>query len=463
MPDIETLKQAFSSQELFADKTWQTSPHAFPLTSEQVAELKKIGEACHAFYKAQELLYSRSAQGKKILRNSEFLAPWIATCLDRGKPAGLIAHGRHRTVKNQSPVVLRPDLLITENGFALTELDSVPGGIGLTAYLNELYAADDPNILGALRQPELFYQHVAALAPAETTAPLIAIVISDESATYRPEFEWIAAKLRDQGHRVHCAHPAELIPLGNGIFVSVDGTPERVDIIYRFFELFDLGNVKGADAIFDAVEAGAVILTPPMKAYQEEKLNLALLHHPALDEYWRENLSSGQLATLKRIVPRTWIMETAELPPVAVLHAPWINGRPIRSWLELANASQKERNLIIKASGFHESAWGARSVVLGSDVSRDEWLAAIEDATDPENETYYVMQDYHKPIRIRHRVHRADGTSVEADGRVRLCPYYFARNDTVELGAVLATFCPADKKIIHGMKDAALLPCTLVP
>jgi len=26
---------------------------------------------------------------------------------------------------------------------------------------------------------------------------------------------------------------------------------------------------------------------------------------------------------------------------------------------------------------------------------------------------------------------------------------------------VLATLCPADKKIIHGMKDAALLPCVL--
>ena len=28
-----------------------------------------------------------------------------------------------------------------------------------------------------------------------------------------------------------------------------------------------------------------------------------------------------------------------------------------------------------------------------------------------------------------------------------------------ELGGVLATICPADKKIIHGMKDAILAPC----
>jgi hypothetical protein len=460
MPSLDTLKSAFTNQQLFADKTWQISPTAFSLSPAQLEEIKKIGEACHAFYKAQELLYTRSVQEKKILRNGNLLAPWVAKYLDRGKPDGVVAHGRHKSVKGQSPVVIRPDLLITENGFALTEMDSVPGGIGLTGFLNALYASDDSRVIGGTNQPDLFYKHVAALTPTVEN-PLIAIVVSDEAGTYRPEFEWLADILLKQGRRVYCAHPSELMPLGGTICIPVEGTPERVDTIYRFFELFDLGNVKGADAIFDAVEAGQVVLTPPMKAYQEEKLNLALPHHPALDEYWRENLSGHQLALLKRIVPRTWIMEAVELPPVAVLHAPWINGKPIREWTEIANASQKERNLIVKASGFNENAWGARSVTLGSDVSKEEWLAAIEDAIDPENETFYVMQDYHKPMRVQHTVYQADGTTSNTDGRVRLCPYYFASNGTVELGAILATFCPADKKIIHGMSDAALMPCTV--
>jgi hypothetical protein len=37
--------------------------------------------------------------------------------------------------------VIRPDILLTENGFSITELDSVPGGIGLTGWLNQTYAA----------------------------------------------------------------------------------------------------------------------------------------------------------------------------------------------------------------------------------------------------------------------------------------------------------------------------------
>ena len=66
------------------------------------------------------------------------------------------------------------DLLLTEDGFALTEIDSVPGGIGLTAFLNELYAGGgDGSVVGAGgRMVEAFYGALAALAasPGPTAA-----------------------------------------------------------------------------------------------------------------------------------------------------------------------------------------------------------------------------------------------------------------------------------------------------
>jgi hypothetical protein len=48
-------------------------------------------------------------------------------------------------------------------------------------------------------------------------------------------------------------------------------------------------------------------------------------------------------------------------------------------------------------------------------------------------------------------------------GRVRLCPYYFVAAGRVELAGVLATICPADKKLIHGMQDAILVPVAVTP
>ena len=462
MPSRDVLRHKLLEPPLFAEKIWKLSPEPWPITEAQLKELKVIGGACLSYQRALERLYVRSFTDKKILRNREVHAKWVAEYLDRYKPAGLIEHGRHRSIKGQHPIVLRPDLLITEQGFTMTELDSVPGGIGLTAYLNEVYAEDFPQVIGSTSMPQNFARTLGLLTP-QQKFPLIAITVSEEAATYRPEFEWLAGKLRDLGHDVHVVDPSQIMQMGDGSYIPVEGAPRKVDILYRFFELFDLANFKGADGIFNAVETGALVLTPPMKAFQEEKLGLALIHHPLLADFWKENLPENHLDALMRIVPRTWIMERSELPPTAVLHAPTVNNRPIRDWAELAEASQRERNLIIKASGFHETAWGARSVTLGSDVSREEWLEAIETAVSAENETFYVMQDYHKPLRLPHPVYQEDGSTTTAEGRVRLCPYFFAQGDTVELSGILATFCPADKKIIHGMSDAALLPCHLVP
>jgi hypothetical protein len=153
-------------------------------------------------------------------------------------------------------------------------------------------------------------------------------------------------------------------------------------------------------------------------------------------------------------------MDTAALPPGAVLDGPTIGGRPMSDWRQLADATQKEREIIIKISGFDENAWGARGVLLGSDASHEEWRQGIDEALSVADRVLHVAQEYRKTKLVSHPVYR-DGTetSVPMQGRVRLCPYYFRIGGRATLGGVLATVCPADKKIIHGMRDAALIPC----
>jgi hypothetical protein len=161
------------------------------------------------------------------------------------------------------------------------------------------------------------------------------------------------------------------------------------------------------------------------------------------------------------------VIDPAPLPPGAVLDGPRVGGRALNDWRDLGAASQKERDLIIKISGFHETAWGARSVILGSDCSREEWQAGVERAIELAPANLHVLQEYKKPRRIEHRVYNpaAEGLPAEAlakAGRLRLCPYYFVIEGKAKLSGALATFCPPDKKIIHGMQDAALLPCRVV-
>jgi hypothetical protein len=467
MPDLSqaALRTAFAEQSLFEDKTWRLSPAAWPLTPAQLTELEQIGSACLEFHTALETLYLRSAQGKNLLRNKPLLAPWVADYLDRGKPAALVAHARDPKNRGAFPTVLRPDLLLTEEGFALTELDSVPGGIGLTAFLNKLYGGDtDAAVVGhGGAMIENFHASLAALRPGVRN-PLIAILVSDEAGTYRPEMLWLAEQLQRAGKRVFCLHPGEVFPLGAELFFDVEGNPEKIDILYRFFELFDWANVKVGREILEAWSAGTVAIAPPMRPFQEEKLALALFHHHLLADFWAETLSGRSLKILRTLIPQSWIMDPAPLPPGAVLDGPRIGGRLLNDWRDLAGASQKERDLIIKISGFHETAWGARSVVLGSDCSREEWQQGVDQALQLAPTNLHVLQEYRKPRKVEHPLYEElkDGGPAEAaakPGRLRLCPYYFVVNGQTRLSGALATFCPPDKKIIHGMVDAALLPC----
>lgn len=466
----EHIRSTLAAQPLFEDKTWQLSPDAWPLTAEQHAQLEAIGSACLEFHQALETLYLRSAAGKNLLRNKTLVVPWVADYLDRGKPEALVAHARDPKNRGAFPTVLRPDLLLTDEGFVLTELDSVPGGIGLTAFLNRLYGgASDSAVLGhGDAMIKNFHASLAALRPGQAN-PLIALIVSDEAATYRPEMEWLAHQLQLLGKRVFCMKPEDIFPLENSLFYDADGNPEKIDVLYRFFELFDLPNIRTESYIFEAWAAGEVAIAPPMRPFQEEKLTLALFHHHLLQDYWAEALSGRSLKLLRALIPPSWVIDPAPLPPGAVLDGPRAGGRALNDWRDLAGASQKERDLIIKISGYHETAWGARSVVLGSDCSREEWQAGIAHAIELAPTNLHILQTYKKPRRIEHPLYepQAPGASsplvaATKAGRLRLCPYYFVLDGKAQLSGALATFCPPDKKIIHGMTDAALLPCRVV-
>lgn len=458
MLDHATVRSALEAQPLFEAKTWRLSPQAWPLTAEQIAELEQIGRACLEFYQAIETLYLRSGSGRNLLRNRQLLAPWAAEYFDRGKPPWLTDLSRLPRLRGVVPPVIRPDLLLTDDGFALTELDSVPGGIGLTAFLNRLYGAD--HVVGRDDAMVLnFYESLTATLP-KTRLPVVAIVVSAEASTYRPEMKWLASELQRLGRRVYCLTPDELFPLGGVLHCDIDGTPDKIDVLYRFFELFDLPNVPSWPFMLEAWQQEDLIIAPAPRPFLEEKLGLALFHHHLLRDFWTENLSRDAHRLFQKLIPKSWVVDPAPLPPSAVLDGPLVGGRPMNDWRDLVNASQKERDLILKISGFHEAAWGARSVLLGSDSSREEWQKGVEAALGQGANNLHLLQEYRKPMRLKHPLFALDGSStIEAQGRLRLCPYYFVVKGEARLSGALATFCPPDKKIIHGMVDAALLPC----
>ena len=162
-----------------------------------------------------------------------------------------------------------------------------------------------------------------------------------------------------------------------------------------------------------------------------------------------------------KCVPYTWAVDPAPLPPHAAL--PELN---LTDWQQLKRLSQRERELILKVSGFSAEAWGARGVYMGNDLSLPQWRAAVDEALAEFSRSPWVLQRFHKPKVVESSYFDFDKNALTPmPGRVRLCPYYFVGGEgdaaRAQLGGALATICPADKKIIHGMSDAILAPAAV--
>ena len=421
---LSELRDGLPDGGLFGGGTWRWSPEPLKLSRAEARRMMALGHPLARFQQACDTLYRRSAAGK--------LPGWLAELLDEGKPEWLARLQREPSTAGHFPRVIRPDLILTDGGFAMTELDSVPGGIGVAAWLARTYAKAGFDVLGG---PDGMIDGFRSLMPGGGT-----VMVSEEAADYRPEMDWLAGEL---GADWEVASAEEYVPDGRAI--------------YRFFELFDWESVPCARQLAEGAAAGEIRITPPFKPHLEDKLWLALLWSPALKKTWEQTLRGNHLRRLQELVPFGWVLDPEPLPPHAAL--PRMDAH---SWDEVARFSQKERQLVLKVSGFHETAWGSRGVFIGHDMPAGEWAERLRTALAQSSEQPWILQEFREGRLVEHPVFREDGSVEIMRGRVRLCPYFFT-DDTGEtrFAGCLATLVPADKKKIHGMGDGVLVPCVI--
>ena len=436
----------------------------FPLTSEIYHWLERLGPALLSFYKALNQMYHDSATGH--------IPVWFSQYLDQGKPDTLIEYGRSNRFRFDLPGVMRPDLILTDDDrFIATELDAVPGGIGLTALLSVLYMQSGDSVLGgATGMCDGFARMIRSYA-AGSDAVTLAVVVSEESRDYRPEMRWLTHALWHTGLRATSLSPEEVSCREGGLWASIrhPGQPAekvaqpeetQIDVLYRFFELFDLANVPQSARMLDAAKKRRVSLTPPAKTYLEEKSAFALFHHPALAPLWRRHLGEETDLFLRQIFPETWVLDPSPMPPQGIIPGLTLRGTAVSNFRSLGEATQKERHFVIKPSGFSELAWGSRGVVMGHDLSGELWRKALDRALSSFSTTPHVLQPFYKGKKVQTAYYDFNREAVvEMEGRVRLSPYYFVAEGEARLGGILATICPLDKKNIHGMAEAVMVPC----
>ncbi len=461
---VADLDQSLPASGLYgeigaADSTsrapFRLSPRPIGISPATLETIAGLGEHLAAFYRAAGRLYQDSVRGN--------LPAWPARLLDAGKDDKVVSLARRNRLRGKFPVVIRPDLMLAEDGSVIaTELDSVPGGLGVLQSLRAGYLAAGLSTAGAPLAQTL---KDALQRQAPGPDPFVAFVVSDESASYRPEMAALASELGRLGLRCALAAPEELNYPGSSVTLEHRGECEQVDVIYRFFELFDLENIPGADQMLAAMQARDVVITPPPRAPLEEKMLLALFHNPGLRNFWQTQLGRERHAILASHLPPTWVVDPTPLPPFAAIDPPLQSGSlKVRRWDELAAATQRQRRLVLKPSGYSPQAWGSRGVTIGHDVPAERWAESLGLALDSFARSPHVLQPY-----LASRRFEVDWFDLSSNAlrrarvRSRFSPYYIDDGQKVTFCGILATACPDSSKILHGMADAVMAPVAVDP
>lgn len=423
---------------------FRVPPRPYGISASTATELSTLGPWLRDFYHAADRIYRLSLANE--------IPAFVAANLDAGKPPWMVKVAQSDSLRDQIPIIIRPDLLFTKSGPRASELDSVPGSMGLLAFLEATYAGLGFPLLGQQPTGQAFLEALQSLPSEEG---LSVIVISEECSSYRLETSWLA----EQGQATDDDAPLVVAPeqlTYDDQGVWLDG--QLVTKVYRFFELFDWENVPGARALLELAAAGKVVVTPPPKPYLEEKMWFAFLTHPELESSWRSLLSDEVFTGLQVLFPRTWLV-TDE--PRASQQG------PLSSWQRLQHGSRAERPYILKPSGFSPLAWGGHGFTRGKDYTTNQWSETLNGLLGQSAHSPYILQEYqHSLPREISFYDSPSGEIQQFAGKTRLCPYYFLKQsptagwgqEEVIFSGALATTVPLSKPIIHGMTDAVMSP-----
>lgn len=384
---------------------FRVSPEPFELVPGEREEILRIGSDVAQFIDAANELYHTDEQ--------------VHATLNTGKPEVFCVD------RPTQYLFIRPDLIITEHGFTICEVETSPFGLGLSHLLTQGYAQEGFEVMVG---PDALPAHVQDHAPMEGT-----IVYSDKTAQYSGQLTFLADTVfGGEGRHWTAEHTADVV---------TDGTPETDE--YRGFYLAEYLKDPSVRALVDRnLHNPATSLFPSLTPHLEEKAILALLWDKRLDRYLKSQLGTSTVRHLRDVVPPTWIVGQEE-------H--FLLGLPdgIARSSDLANLSASKRTMVLKSSGFSTNSSWAEGVTFLEKQSREKARTVLQQA-EQDRDVLYVVQQFRKGVKrpIRYEV---NGHTEDMYGRVRITPYFSMPDG--KLLSVKATI-RENSDLIHGSSDS---------
>lgn len=372
---------------------FRVSPDPLLIEPAQAEALTRAGQELASYLAATQDLYESDETA--------------AALLDRGKP--------ERFLRETEPDYLffRPDMIITSEGLAVCEIETSPFGLGLSELLNRAYASAGHETMA---EPEALKMHVHS-----RTSPDGKILFSDKTKAFSGQLEFLAETVFGGDDRDWSAE--------NASEANTDGDIYRAHYLVEYLSDFAVRD------LYDSLDDKQSI-TPSLTPQFEEKAILALIWDKRFEDFYRKALGNSSHDFLRTIIPPTWIV--GEESGFAL-------GLPnnYEDSVELAKLSRRQRQYVLKVSGFsQDSAW-AEGVRFLSSTSQADAAAALAESK-AKTDQLYIVQAFHEGAKLPMRYETPDGSASMA-ARVRLTPYFDTK--TGDLLTIKATGCENTHRI----------------
>lgn len=313
-------------------------------------------------------------------------------------------------------IFLRPDILVTEAGLKICEIETSVFGFSLGLFLSKNITV--PHMIGNTeRAIQLFCQRWKE----HTGKTSGTFVYTDHSDSFTGQLSDLAQTCREYGVDMTVRHVQEA---------------ERFPQNAPFYRCFYWHERSSDYRVSQFCKTHSNIIPSGSDIYEGKQM-LVLWHNPFL----RELMTSNEQKMLDNFFLPTWLITP---------HVPKDFSIKISEWFDLAELPKSQRQFVVKRVGNHPDASWSRSVVFLHKRTRKEVHYILQRALLEPGE--WVIQRFYgnKKYTIRHS--NQDMTEVqEMKGRIRITPYYDFQ--TGELLVAKATI-RRDTLFIHGATDS---------
>lgn len=378
---------------------FRVSPQPLTLSKTQYEDLVRIGSEVTAYFRTVEHLYNTNHDVEELL--------------DRNLPS--VMGG----IRSFNFLFVRPDLIITNEGFRLCEIETSSFGLSLADILNRAYiAAGIQTMVGQ----ETLSQYLRA-----NTAQSGLVIDSTKTKAFEGQLRYLAERLLSGEGRQWA-----LADMGSNLTASA--------AIWRAFYLGDYNaDPLVHQFILDQIDKNNdANVIPGLSPQMEEKAVLALIWDKRFDGYFRDRLGEESVLFLRQLIPPTWVVgsESYFLPG------------GFDSALELSQRSSRNRRYVLKSSGFGDNpSWG-EGVNFLHKLSANKCAQIITKTVNDAD--LYIIQEYKEGIKISSS-YLENGSVIKFEGRARITPYYAVGDGS--LLAIKATL-RANTELIHASTDS---------